>query len=908
VAKKRLDSKKTVYLIDGSSFLYRAYYGLRPLHTPSGMPVQAVYSFSRMIKKVLDSFKPEFLGLVWDSRGETVRHKIYPEYKATRQEPPSDLFTQKQLIEEFADLIGLEQIAKPGVEADDLMYSLAKDFAKRGMQVVMITSDKDMSQALSETISIYDPFKDQVIDPEAFQEKNGFPVLKLPFYFSLLGDTSDNIPGVRGIGKKGATDLVQQFDSLEDLYNHLDQVPKERMRKALEENRDNAFLSEKLFLLHYYDLGLKIDDLAINPENWAKALPLFERLNFKSLIQDIKGKVPFEKKEKLSALKGYKFSKIITAIELANLIKQIKEKKLVAIDTELDGLDPLLNKLVGLCICVQKGAAYYIPFGHHTGELQLQREEVLAAFKPVFEDPAIKKIMHHAKFDQLALAHNGIKVKGLIFDTLIAAHLVTEDWQRIGLKAISEHYLKEPMLTFADVVSANGYKTFADLPLDLATEYAAADAHQTLQLEPLLKEELKKQHMEKLYDDIEFPLIHVLFEMELIGIKLDTSILAAIDKKVTHDLATLKNEIISLVGDEFKNINLSSTKQLQHLLFDHLKLPPQKRTMGKTSYSTDQEVLEALSALHPIPALIVKYRELFKLKSTYLDALPTYINPEDGRIHSTFSQTAVATGRLASSHPNVQNIPTNTGHYKNLQIRSAFIPIEGNEFLSADYSQIELRVLAYLSQDKRLVEAFEKGEDIHRLTAAKLFNVPLAEVTHEQRQIGKRINFSILYGLTPYGLSKDLKIPFKDAKTYIEKYFAQYPEVSAWMDSIIEETKKHGYVTTHWGRRRYIPGIYEENKTLYDLARRIAINTKAQGTAAELMKIGMINLDKALKEHHLDAKILLQIHDELLLSVPKDQKEKTEKVVKETLENIVNWNVPLEVSTRFGRDWQEVTK
>ncbi|MEX0939774.1 MAG: DNA polymerase I [Candidatus Babeliales bacterium] len=905
---EKITSKKTVFLIDGSSFLYRAYYSLRPLHTKQGEPVQAVYSFIRMIKKMIDAFKPSYLTLVWDSKGKTIRHEVYPEYKATRQEPPSDLFKQKEHIQEFADLIGITQIAQSGEEADDLMYSIAKDLEKNGMNAVFVTSDKDMGQALSDSITIFDPFKDQFIDAEVFEKNMGFSVKKLPFYFALLGDASDNIPGVKGIGKKGATDIVQQFDSLEDLYENLDKVKKERTRKALEEQKKEAFLSRQLFLLHYCPLNIDLKDLTFDRNQWMNALPLFEALEFKSLVKDIQGKLPLEKRQKLSELKGYTFKTIITEADLAELCQQIQQEKIVAIDTELNGLDPLQDKLVGLCICVKKGTAYYIPFGHEMAEKQLSRDQVLNAFKPLLIDPTIKKIMHHAKFDMLALIHYGIEVKGLIFDTLIAAHLITEDWQRIGLKSLSEYYLNEPMFTFADVVTNNGYKKFGDLPIDLATEYAASDAHQTLQLEPILRAELIKQNMYTLFETIEFPLIQVLFEMEKQGIYLDTDILQKIDKQVTYDLSEIKNHITELIGPEFKNINLNSPKQLGQLLFEQLKLPPQKKTMGRTSYSTDVEVLEALSELHPVPALIVKYRELFKLKSTYIDALPTYINPETGRIHTTFSQTAVATGRLASSNPNLQNIPTDSAHYKGLHLRSAFKPKEGNVFLSADYSQIELRVLAFLSQDEALVNAFLKGEDIHTRTAAKLFDTSIDNVISAQRQIGKRINFSILYGLTPYGLSKDLKIPFKDAKIYIEKYFAQYPQVSTWMDSIIAETKEHGYVTTYFGRRRYIPGIYEENKVLFDLARRIAINTKAQGTAAELMKLGMINLNKALKKENLNAKILLQIHDELLISVPQNELSQTEKVVKQILENVVNWNVPLVVSTRFGNDWQEITK
>lgn len=903
------DSQKTIFLIDGSSFLYRAYYGLNPLHTSKGVPIQAVYAFCRMIQKLIKKFNPQYMALVWDSKGKTARHELYQEYKATRQQAPSDLFEQKEYIREFADLIGLFQIEQQGAEADDLMYSIAKDYEQKGYTSVLITSDKDMGQTITNQIVLYDSFKDVVVDAQAFVEKMGFPVWKLPFYFALLGDSSDNIPGVKGIGKKGATDLVQQFDSLEDLYARFELVTKKAMRATLEENKKDAFLSRDLFLLKYYTTDSSLQNLAFDANNWPKARPLFEMLEFKSLVKEISTVTGESVKQiKLSEEKGYIFETITTQESLGKLCSDIKAKKLVALDTELTGLDPLKNDLVGISACLQKGHAYYIPFGHITQAQQLSREVVLNAFKPIMEDISIKKVMHHAKFDQLAFLHYNIKPKGLIFDTLIAAHLVTQDWQRIGLKHLSQFYLHESMISFSDAVLKNGYKSFADVPLDIATEYAASDAHQTMQLYPILQQELEKQNMVDLYNTIEFPLVDILLHMEYRGIFCDTNILHALGEHIAKELATIQNKIIALCGEQYKGINLNSPKQLGELLFEHLQLPPQKKTIKKTGYSTDQEVLEKLALMHPVPALIVQYRVLYKLLSTYIEALPTYINPETKKIHTTFSQTAVATGRLASSDPNLQNIPTNSYEYKGQTIRSAFKPPEDHIFLSADYSQIELRVLAYLSQDRVLIDAFLQNEDIHQRTASHIFDVPMNEVTYDQRQIGKRINFSILYGLTPYGLSQDLKISFADARKYIEKYFAQYPGVSAWMENVIEETKKNGYVTTFWGRRRYIPTIYEQNRTLYDAAKRIAINTKAQGTAAELMKLGMINLSKILQEQHIDAHIILQIHDELLIAVPRDQQELVANLVKDTLENIVSWNVPLQVTIRFGNDWQEVTK
>ena len=489
------ETNKAIILIDGSGFLYRAYYGLRPLHTPQGIPVQAVYSFCRMIKKIITTFQPEHIALVWDSKGKTVRHELFPAYKATRQAPPSDLFEQKQYIQQFAELIGLKQIEQTGIEADDLLYSLAQDYAKQGDKVIILTSDKDMAQTLDEHITIYDSFKDVFITADSFQKNKGFPVSKLPFYFSLVGDTSDNIPGVKGVGEKSATDLVQQFDSLEDLYANLEKVAKERTRKLLEENKENAFLSEKLFKLHYYDLKCPKNALEFFEKQWSNAAPLFKELNFKSLLEEIakNASQKTQEKEFLSKSKGYLFKTITTLEQLKEVCDEIKTKKVVALDTELNGLKPLDNTLIGICLCVEKGTAYYIPFGHITIEPQLTRQEVLTALSPLLLDPTIKKIMHHAKFDELALWHYKQGVNNLVFDTLVAAQLVTKDWQRINLKALSELYLDEPMFSFQEVVTEKKLKDFSQVPLNLATEYGAADAHQTMQLVPILQKELKEQ-------------------------------------------------------------------------------------------------------------------------------------------------------------------------------------------------------------------------------------------------------------------------------------------------------------------------------------------------------------------------------------------------------------------------------
>ena len=908
--KKTFDPDKTIFLIDGSSFLYRAYYGLRPLHTSKGVPVQAVYSFCRMIRKLISKFDAKYIALVWDSKGKTTRHEMYEEYKATRQAPPSDIFDQKELIVEIADAVDICQLAESGIEADDIIFSVAQDFKKKGFNIVVVTLDKDFGQMLDDNVFLYDAFKDVVIDVPAFEEKMEFPVNKIPFYFSLLGDASDNIPGVRGIGKKGALELVNQFDSLEDLYENLDKVVRPRAKKALEANKDNAFLSKKLFLFHDVETDITTQDLLFDPKNWLKARSLFQELEFKTLLKEIdkdKQLISARVKQKLEMFGKYDFVCVQNELQMRDLCDKLSHSAVFALDTETDGLRPLECNCIGISVCMKEGASYYIPFGHKVDEEQLAKEQVVQFLKPIFENKKIGKYLHNTKFDQLVLYHLGIELQGVAFDSLIAARLVSQEGQRNGLKKLSMKYFDEPMLTFEEVVKANKYKNFSYVPLDLATVYAAADAHQTLKLTKVLKKELKAEKMQKLFDEVEFPLTQILYEMEKIGIFVDASKLKRLSKKLEKELIAIEEKIISIVGIQYAGINLNSPKQVEELLFTHLKLPPQKRSAKGTGYSTDQEVLRKLATLHSVPGLILKYREFAKLKTTYVDALPGYINPNTGRIHTTFNQADVATGRLSSSDPNLQNIPADGSEF-GLQIRAAFLPKKGNIFLSADYSQIELRVLAHLSGDKNLINAFLEKRDIHSQTASKIFDVPFAAVTHEQRQVGKRINFSILYGMTPFGLSRDLGIKPAEAKKYIDAYFAQYPKVSEWMAGVIAETKKNGYVATFYGRRRYMPGIYEKNKNLYELAKRVAINTRAQGTAADIMKKGMIDLDYAFKKQKLGAHMLLQIHDELLITVPKKEKNETEKVVTKVLESVVDWEIPLEVTTRFGASWKDVTK
>ncbi|KIX85465.1 hypothetical protein J120_00610 [candidate division TM6 bacterium JCVI TM6SC1] len=904
----KLDTKNTLFIIDGSSFLYRAYYGIHPLHTIAGEPIHAVYSFCRMIKKLIDTFSPEYLALVWDSPGKTVRHDMYKPYKEKRQSPPSDLFVQKDRIREFASLIELFQYDRPGVEADDLMFSLAREWKEKGGVSVLITSDKDLSQALDEQTVIFEPFKEQFIDVRAREEKLGIPISKMPFYFALTGDSSDNIPGVAGVGAKTAVELVNQFDSLDDMYARIDQIPRERLRTLLTIGKDNAYISEKLFLLSYYNTGVTSQSLIFSPYSWAKARPLFEQLNFKSLLQDMTEHP--DRQDKIIAqeqpLLSYDFTLITTLEQLRQVTQELFMAQACAFDTETDGLSPVNCELVGISLCTKKGSAYYIPCGHTTGETQLSKSVVLDALRPFLENPLYAKYAHHAKFDMQVLRTHGIMVKGVTFDTQIAASIVTPDWQKTGLKDLSLSMLGERMLTFKEVVTDQGYENFARVPLNNALFYAAADAHQTLQLKYLLERKLQSDQLAVMFDTIEMSVVPVLADMEYTGIYVDIQQLAAQGLQAAQALDILRTQISDMTGLDLHELNLNSPKQMQQLLFEKLKLPPQKMSAKKTGYSTDQSVLESLARLHPVPALILKYREISKLKNTYIDALPEHVNPVSGRIHTSFNQTIVATGRLSSSQPNLQNIPANVG--QGLDIRAAFKPAPGYVFLSADYSQIELRIVAYLAQEPALISAFEAGADIHAQTAARLFDVSLEQVTEQQRKVGKRINFSILYGKTAFGLAQELGISPSQAKEYIDKYFKEYPHVRAWMDRIVSSTYEKGYVTTLWGRRRYLPAIYEKNHNLSQEAQRAAINTVPQGTAADLMKKSMARLYNLMTKEGLHARILLQIHDELLLEVPQGELERTKQIVKKTLESVVSWSVPLEVHLRTGYSWSEVTK
>jgi len=898
----------SLHLIDGSSLLYRSYYGVRPLHTATGIPTQAIYGFCRTLKKITDDLKPTNLIVVWDSKGPTTRHTEYADYKATRQAPPSDLITQKTAIIEFLTMIGVAQLSAPGHEADDLIYSLIQEHPTA--HTTVITGDKDLHQLLSQAVSIFDPFKQTTITLESFIADRHFTPQDLLLYHSLLGDSSDNIPGVKGIGAKTAEKLAQEYHTVTSLYESIDSIKPARVQELLRTQKAEALISEKLFTLRYHHTNFALEKSHYTLANWNNAAPFFKAHEIKPFLPN--GVTAVAGADEINPAAPPCNAHIITTPEqLSSLIATLSTQTLIAADTETTSLQPFRDELVGISFSWNDSDGYYIPFGHTTSEQQLTIEEVIAAVKPIFASQSIGKVFHHAKFDQSGLARYGIALNGVVGDTLIIASLLRTGSESIGLKALSSRLLHEEMTDYSSV--AKGKKTFADVAIDTAGLYAANDARQTWRLYHVITKLLAHEPgLQRLYTEVELPLSGLLWRMEEYGIHLNVPLIRELAAHAQEELDLIVMKITACLHGGQQSIvaptlNLNSPQQVEVLLFDQLKLPSLKKNVKTHSRSTDSEVLNELSKIHPVPGLIIQYRELSKLLSTYLLPLPNEINPRTGKIHTTYTQTITATGRLSSTNPNLQNIPT--GNTIGAKVRDSFVAPAGYVFVSADYSQIELRILAQFSQDAALVNAFAHGHDIHIQTAALIFGCTEAEVTSTQRAVGKKINFSIMYGLTPFGLSKDLGISPADAKRYIESYFAQYAGVKAWMDALILDAKETGYVSTLLGRRRAVPGLNERNKNLQDAERRIAINTPIQGTSADIIKMAMLKLDGEITKRQLDAHLVLQIHDELIVAVKKEAVDAVLPLIKECMNSIVQgWNIPLEVSLRVGDTWGAVSK
>ncbi|MFW6011005.1 MAG: DNA polymerase I [Desulfosalsimonas sp.] len=889
-----MSGKKSIYLIDGSTYIHRAYHAIRGLSTSKGFPTNAAYGFARMLIKLIQDRAPEYVAMVFDSRGPTFRHEIYPDYKGHRPEMPEDLSMQIPVIHEITEAFNIPVIMLEGYEADDLIGTLASRAEETGFDVVIVSGDKDMIQLLTDKVSMWDPMKDEWTDRRKVVSDRGIEPWQMVDIQGLAGDSSDNIPGVPGIGPKTAASLIKTHGSMENLYDGLDGISAAKQRKKLAEYRDQAFLSKKLAKIDT-DAPVRFDPdaLAEKPPDNGKLARLFKDLEFRRLQ---------ELYPVASDLSVKDYRAVCDRQALDDLIEKLREAGRFALDTETTSPEAVRAELVGLSFAVKLDSAFYVPCAHTGNDAasQLGLDFVLERLKPVLQDSEIEKVGQNIKYDWTVLRRYGVDLAGVVFDTMLASYLLNPEKKAHGLNQIAMDYLDHKMITYDEVVSENGRKLscFAEVPVEKAVVYACEDADITLAAYQKLGPMLSSAGLARLLSEIELPLVPVLVKMEEAGIRVDRDRLAAMSKDLAAELEHIESEIYLLAGEKF---NINSSQQMGRILFEKLGLPTQKKTKKRTGYSTDVEVLTALCRYHDLPVLILRHRELSKLKSTYVDALFGLINPETERIHTSFNQTITATGRLSSSNPNLQNIPVRTEAGKD--VRRAFIPRDGWYFVAADYSQIELRLLAHYSGDEILSRAFADNEDIHTRTAAEVFMVEPENVTQELRRQAKAINFGIIYGMGAYSLSKDLGITPKMARTYIDHYFERYHGVKEFIDRTIEKARKTGRVSTEFGRIRYIPDINSKNANMRGFAERTAINTPIQGTAADLLKMAMIRIDAAMAQRGLRSAMLLMVHDELVFEVPEDEIESMSRLVREIMEGITDLSVPLKVNISVGADW-----
>ncbi len=903
-------AEKQLYIIDGYALIYRSYYAFitNPMKDPQGNNVSSVYGFFTTLLKLLRENNPAYMVVAMDSHGPTFRHEMYEPYKANRESAPEDLHSQVPLINAILKALEIPMIEMTGFEADDIIATLSREAALQGLDTIMFTGDKDLLQLVDEHTFALRPAK----KGENFYRMMGIPEVEEEFgilptqvvdYLSLVGDSSDNIPGVKGIGAKGAAKLLQQFGSLEGIYQNIHLCTK-GLQKKLSEGLELATLSKSLVELKS-DL-FKVDsfdteEYLLDDLNYKAAVPLFEDIGMNSIVRELdklaNGGVAPKRKDKVkqamnSSDKG-EYEAVVTLERLELLLTQAeKEGGIIAFDLETDSLDAMVAKPLGFSFCWVEAVAYYVP--------------IISEGKRLFADDAVKKILseffapgrlslvgQNIKYDYKVLVNWGVVPASLAFDTMVAAWLL-ESTGVFNMDHLAEKYLEYKTLSYKDAIPKG--KSVADIPLEQAVFYGAEDADITFRLYTLFKNLLVARNLISLMEHLEMPLLRIIAHMEIEGIFLDRTLLEPLTAEFEERLALIQAEIFAITGHEF---NLNSPKQLQEVLFVERGIPTGAKT--RTGFSTATDVLEPLSETYPEVALVLQYRTLNKLKSTYIDKLPLDILEKTGRIHPSFSQTGTETGRLSCKDPNLQNIPVRTEEGR--RIRSSFVPKEGYLFLSADYSQIELVVLAHMADDPGLKGAFLKGVDVHSSTASLIFDVPLEEVTGEQRRVAKTINFGVMYGMGPHSLSGDLKITHAEAKAFIDQYFARYSAVKAFIEKTREDASVTGVVSTLLGHRRTITEIHSKNRIERAKAERIAVNTVIQGSAADIMKVAMLRIDKALKEHSPSTKMLLQIHDELVFEVPEGELEKVHALVKEAMEGAVELSLPLRASIETGKSW-----
>ena len=889
------NDRKTIYLLDGSSYIHRAYHAIRNLQNAKGFPTNAIFGFTKMILKLLSDKKPDYLAIVFDMKGPTFRHEIYEAYKANRPPMPEDMVVQQPFIRKVVKNLGIAMLEESGFEADDIIGTLARAGESKGFNVVVISGDKDFRQLIGPRISMWDTMKDKVTDYDSLKAVYGFEPEKFIDVMGLSGDSSDNIPGVRGVGEKTAVSLVQEFGSFEGVFENLGDIKKKKLKETLGVSRDVALLSRKLVTIDCFaPISTDLDELKVGEPSREALADIFRDLEFRDLWDRFASRgeaVPTE------------YELCLNMRDVKTLVDRIRSAGLLAIDTETTGTDPMQAHLVGVSFCLKEGEAFYLPLAHHYLGVPEQVPWVDArdVLKEVLEDDTIFKVGQNIKYDACVLKRHGVTLGGISFDTMIASYVINPGLRQHNLDALSQRYLNHKMITFQDVAGkGKNARGFAEVSVEKACEYACEDADMTLRLKKVLAEKIGEEKNEALFNDLEMKLLPVLLDMEMTGIKIDTSLFKAMSADFAVEMKEVKQAILAEAGMEF---NLNSPQQLGKVLFEVLKLPGGKKTAKTKRYSTDVKVLQKLSESHGIAVDLLRFRSLAKLKSTYLDALVKMVNPETGRVHTSFNQTVAATGRLSSSNPNLQNIPIRGEAGR--KIRKGFVADVGKILVAADYSQIELRVFAHYSQDPAFMAAFEEDQDIHTRTAREVLGNETGEVTPEMRRIAKAINFGIIYGMGPQKLSEALGISKQVARDYIDAYYDRYRGVKRFKEKSIETAEKNGYVTTLFNRRRYLPDISHNNNRIRSEAERMAVNTPIQGTAADLIKKAMIQIHNRLAQERFQSKMILQVHDELVLEAPKEEAGRLIPMIREEMEGVYPLRVPLKVDINQGLNWDE---
>ncbi len=914
--------KPTLYLLDAMALIYRAYFAFLPqkLTSKSGVPTGATYGFIKTLQGIIEQYKPDYLAVATDTKEKTFRHNTYVLYKANRPEPPEDLVQQIDIIYKLIEGYGVKLLKLPGYEADDVIGTLAKRY-EESCQVFMITPDKDFSQLVSDSVQILKPSKDddkfEQYGRTQIRERYGVYPEQFIDMLTLMGDTSDNIPGVTGIGPKTAAQLINEYGSIENLYNNISRITKYKMKQNLLDAKEHLKIAKFLVTIKTdVPLDFSIEDFRIKPANIDALAPLLEELQMKQFLSKLKAQQPAtisntdtdnETSFNFGANIGEsvsltyphtlgKYQTITTPEAFDALLSDLRNADEFSLDTETTSLDVFNAELVCLSVAMRPHEAFCV----YCLDPSLSRDAVLSALKPILENPAQKKIGQNFKYDYLVLKQYGIEVSPIAFDTMLASYVLNPD-EAHNMSDMAARYFNYRLIEFTDLVGTGRNQiSIKDVPIEKLSEYACQDADVTLQLKQHLSAELAKSPtLERVFTDLEMPLLPVLGRVEWEGIKIDTEILSEISSVLESEIDATAKRIIEEAGTEF---NIDSPKQLGEVLFEKMGLPAKKRT--KTGFSTDVRVLEELSEDYPIASKILEYRSLQKLKSTYVDALPTMVNPKTGRVHTSFNQSVAATGRLSSTNPNLQNIPIRTEVGR--QIRKAFIPSElSRKLLSADYSQIELRIAAELSGDETMKAAFQNGEDIHRATARVIFSTD--DVSKEQRRKAKEVNFGVLYGIQPFGLAQRLDIPQSEAKSLIEQYKQKYPKIFQYTERVLESARTLGYVETLTGRRRYFPDIHSKNFSIRNAAERAAINTPIQGTAADMIKRAMIQIDRKLTERQLRSRMILQVHDELLFDMLPEEEQELSHIVKTEMISgaraVGIKEVPIVVDIGIGENW-----